>query len=76
LLIQGEADALISTTDTQKFWEALQTHKVPNSAFLRLPLVEHAFDILPTLTAQCIVPTIERYLIMLYENHLYNSGEK
>ena len=76
LLIQGETDALISTIDTQGFWDALQTQKVPNSAFLRLPLVEHAFDIFPTLTAQCIVPTIERYLIMLYENHLYNSGEK
>ena len=76
LLIQGETDALISTIDTQGFWDALQTQKVPNSAFLRLPLVEHAFDIFPTLTAQCIVPTIERYLIMLHENHLYNSGEK
>ena len=75
LLIQGETDALISTIDTQGFWDALQTQKVPNSAFLRLPLVEHAFDIFPTLTAQCIVPTIERYLIMLYENHLYNSRE-
>ena len=75
LLIQGETDALISTTDTQEFWEALQTQKVPNSALLRLPLVEHAFDIFPTLTAQCVVPTIERYLIMLHENHLYNSRE-
>jgi hypothetical protein len=51
----------------------LQTQKVPNSAFLRLPLVEHAFDIFPTLTAQCIVPTIERYLIMLHKIHVYNS---
>ena len=76
LLIQGETDALISTTDTQEFWEDLQAHKVTDSAFLCLPLVEHAFDIFPSLTAQCIVPTIERYLIMLHENHLYNSGEK
>ena len=75
LLIQGETDALISTIDTQGFWDALQTQKVPNSAFLRLPLVEHAFDIFPTLTAQCIVPTIERYMIMLHRNHLYNLGE-
>jgi len=37
---------------------------------LRLPLVEHAFDIFPTLTAQCIVPTIERYLILLHENYI------
>ena len=76
LLIQGETDALISATETQAFWEELLAHKVADSAFLRLPLVEHAFDIFPTLTAQCIVPTIERYLIMLHQNHLYNSGEK
>ena len=76
LLIQGETDALISATETKAFWELLQAHKITDSAFLRLPLVEHAFDIFPTLTAQCIVPTIERYLIMLHQNHLYNSGEK
>ena len=76
LLIQGETDALIPATETQAFWEVLQAHKVKDSVFLRLPLVEHAFDIFPTLTAQCIVPTIERYLIMLHQNHLYNSGEK
>ncbi len=76
LLIQGETDALISATETQAFWEVLQAHKVKDSVFLRLPLVEHAFDIFPTLTAQCIVPTIEGYLIMLHQNHLYNSGEK
>ena len=76
LLIQGETDALVSTSETYSFWEALEAHKVPNSAFLSLPLVQHAFDILPSLTAQCIIPTIERYLIMLHENHLYNSGKK
>ena len=76
LVIQGETDALISATETQEFWEALQNEKVPHSAFLRLPLVEHAFDIFPTLTAQCIVPTIAQYLIMLHENHLNHSGEK
>ena len=76
LLIQGETDALVSTSETYSFWQAQEAHKVPNSAFLSLPLVQHAFDILPSLTAQCIIPTIERYLIMLHENHLYNSGKK
>jgi acetyl esterase/lipase len=76
LVIQGETDALISATETQEFWEALQNEKVPHSAILRLPLVEHAFDIFPTLTAQCIVPTIAQYLIMLHENQLNHSGEK
>ena len=76
LLIQGETDALISETETQEFWEALQTEKVSLSAFLRLSLVEHAFDIFPTLTAQCIVPTIAQYMIMLHEYHLNHKGEK
>ena len=76
LLIQVETDALISETETQEFWEALQTEKVSLSAFLRLSLVEHAFDIFPTLTAQCIVPTIAQYMIMLHENHLNHKGEK
>ena len=58
------------------FWHALQSKNVPLSAFLRLPLVEHAFDIFPTLTAQCIVPTIERYLILLHENHINLPGGK
>ena len=76
LLIQGETDALIPVEETKTFWHALQSKNVPLSAFLRLPLVEHAFDIFPTLTAQCIVPTIERYLILLHENHINLPGGK
>jgi len=43
---------------------------------LTLPLIEHAFDIFPTLTAQCIVPVIEQYLLMLHENYNKQQGIK
>ena len=49
--------------ETQTFWYALQPKNVPHIAFLRLPLIEHAFDISPTLTAEYIVPTCEITLI-------------
>ena len=69
LLIQGETDALIPIEETQAFWNKLRSKKSCNSAFLTLPLIEHAFDIFPTLTAQCLVPVIEQYLLMLHENY-------
>ena len=47
-----------------------------HSALLTLPLIEHAFDIYPTLTAQCIVPVIEQYLLMLHENYIKQQGIK
>ena len=76
LLIQGDTDALIPLQETQTFWHALQAEKVTLSALLTLPLVEHSFDIFPTLTAQCIVPTIERYLFLLHENYNNQQGTK
>ena len=75
LLIQGETDALIPVKETQAFWNALQTKNRNHSTLLTLPLVEHSFDIFPSLTAQCIVPTIERYLFLLYENYNKQQGK-
>ena len=55
LLVQGDTDALISVNEAKKFFHDLQEQNIQNCAILKLPLVEHAFDIFPTLTAQCIV---------------------
>ena len=76
LLLQGETDALIPVQETQAFWHALQSKNRRHSALLTLPLIEHAFDIFPTLTAQCIVPVIEQYLLMLHENYNKQQGIK
>jgi len=70
LLVQGDTDALISNNEAKKFFRGLKKKNTQHCAILNLPLVEHAFDIFPTLTAQCIVPTVERYLVMLHENYL------
>ncbi len=75
LVVQGDTDALISTNEARQFFHSLKAQNAKNCAFLNLPLVEHAFDIFPTLTAQCIVPTLERYFIMLHENYIINKGE-
>lgn len=76
LLVQGETDALISIKETEKFWNDLKTKNVRYSAFLSLPLVEHAFDIFPTLTAQCIIPIVDQYMIMLYQKYISLNGGK
>ena len=76
LLLQGETDALIPVEETQAFWHALQSKNRRHSALLTLPLIEHAFDIYPTLTAQSIVPVIEKYLLMLHENYKKQQGIK
>ncbi len=75
LLVQGDTDALISVNESRNFFQGLQSQNVQNCAILNLPLVEHAFDIFPTLTAQCIVPIIERYLVMLHENYINSKSE-
>ena len=67
---------MISVSEAKKFFHGLQEQNTQNCAFLNLPLVEHAFDIFTTLTAQCIVPTIERYLVMLHENYINSKGER
>jgi len=69
LIIQGETDVLIPIEETKIFWENLKSNKINSSAFLSLPLVQHGFDIFPTLTEQCIVPIIEQFFKMLYNNY-------
>ena len=76
LLVQGEADALISVNEAKKFFHGLQAQNTQNCAILNLPLVEHAFDIFPTLTAQIIVPTMERYMVMLQQNYINSREER
>ena len=76
LLVQGDTDALISVNEAKNFFDGLKAQNSKNCAILNLPLVEHAFDIFPTLTAQCIVPIIERYLIMLHENFISSKSER
>ena len=74
LIVQGDTDALISVNEAKIFFNGLKKKNTQNCAILNLPLVEHAFDIYPTLTAQCIVPTIERYLVMLHDNYINCKG--
>ncbi len=75
LIVQGDTDALISLNEAKKFFLGLKEQNTQNCAFLDLPLVEHAFDIFPTMTAHCILPTIERYMVMLHENYIKSKGE-
>jgi len=70
LIIHGETDTLISIEEPRKFWKELKSKNVSFSGLLSLPLIEHGFDVFPTLTAQSIVPLIEQYLKMIHKNYL------
>ena len=70
LIIHGEADTLVSVEETKKFWKELKFKNVSSSGYLSLPLVEHGFDVFPTLTAQSINQLIEQYLKMIHENYI------
>ena len=38
-----------------------------NQILLRVPFAQHGFDIFPSITAQCVVPFVERYLVLQYQ---------
>ncbi len=65
MIIQGEADALVSIGEARKFYQLLQEANTHHLTFLQLPLVEHGFDTLPTLTTQSVLPAVEQYLSLL-----------
>jgi len=68
-ILQGETDSLISVEEPKIFWENLKSNKISSSAFLSLPLVQHGFDIFPTLTEQYIIPIVEQFFKMLHHNY-------
>ncbi len=65
LILQGEIDALVSINEAKQFYQVLQEANTPHLTFLQLPLVEHAFDTLPTLPTQSVLPAVEQYLSLL-----------
>ena len=75
LILQGETDTLISIEETKKFWKTLISKNRNSSAFLNLPLLQHGFDIFPTLTEQCIFPIIEQFVTMLHCNYKTRDNE-
>ena len=70
LVIQGETDALIPMHEAEEFYQKLKDISQNNVGFLKLPLLEHAFDNLPTVPTQMILPTIEKFLLLTYSDFL------
>ncbi len=70
MLVQGGTDSLIPMDEAERFFNKLKEEAKQPCAFLRVPLAEHAFDIFPTLTAQCVLPFVERYLVLLHQTVL------
>ena len=46
----------------------LKKEAAENQILLRVPFAQHGFDIFPSITAQCVVPFVERYLVHSIKN--------
>lgn len=65
MLLQGESDALVTQHEAQRFYHALQEHGVSQCVYLRLPFIEHAFDMFPAITTIQVLPAVEKFLALL-----------
>ncbi len=70
MILQGDADALVPMREASQFYQALQNADTPHLVFLRLPLVNHTFDTLPTIPTQHVLPAVERYLSLLRSKYI------
>ena len=67
MLVQGGSDTLIPVSEAERMHRRNQNQSLNPQSLLRVPLVEHAFDIFPSLTAQCVLPFVERFLVMQHQ---------
>ena len=70
MLLQGGHDTLISMEEAEQMHNHLQNKSDAKQVLLRIPLAQHGFDIFPSITAQCVVPFVERFLVKQYLNLL------
>ncbi len=70
MLVQGLNDALVDIEEAHRFYQALHQEQTPRLVMLTLPMVQHAFDLLPTVPTQCVLPAVERYLTLLRTDYL------
>ena len=74
MLIQGEKDSLIAPNETIRFHDALQKAETPHLVLLKLPWLGHGFDALPTISAQMVLPAVEKYLFLLHTESLRETS--
>ena len=67
MMLQGEQDTLIPMEEALSMQNHLKQEAEENQILLRVPFAQHGFDIFPSITAQCVVPFVERYLVLQYQ---------
>ena len=67
MMLQGEQDTLIPMEEALSMQNHLKQEAEENQILLRVPFAQHGFDIFPSITAQCLVPFVERYLVLQYQ---------
>ncbi len=67
MMLQGGHDTLIPMEEAVQMQLYLQKQAEEKQVLLKVPLAQHGFDIFPSITAQCVVPFVERYLVKQYQ---------
>ena len=67
MMLQGEQDTLIPMEEALSIQNHLKQEAEENQILLRVPFAQHGFDIFPSITAQCVIPFVERYLVLQYQ---------
>jgi hypothetical protein len=67
MMLQGGHDTLIPVEEAEQMQLYLQKQAEEKQVLLKVPLAQHGFDIFPSITAQCVVPFVERYLVEQYQ---------
>lgn len=69
-LVHGDFDSLVPVAEARGMYAALRAVSRAPVAYAEIPGAQHAFEIFPSLRSALAIDGVERFLFMIYSEHL------
>lgn len=73
LIIHGDKDTLVPVEEARVFFEKLKAVSSKSVSYAEIAGGQHAFDIFPSLRSEHVKQGIEKFLALIYSEHLKSS---
>jgi acetyl esterase/lipase len=73
LVIHGDRDSVVPVNDARHFVTAFRERAHGRIAYAEIPGAQHAFEIFPSSRAMLVIHGVERFLALLYSEHVRAS---
>ncbi len=74
-LVHGDYDSLVPVAEARGMYAALKSVSREPVAYAEIPGAQHAFEIFPSLRSALAIDGVERFLFLVYSEHLRRNEQ-